>query len=196
MNAFQTPIEKKIQAAAILLREEGGRMDRLRLLKLLYIADREALKEIGMPIVGGHVVAMDNGPLHSEVYDLIKGVHDSDAEWSEFFENSSHVMILRSDPGHLELSRYEIEKLKDVSLRFRDKEIGALIDYTHDFEEWKRHFVKEGTSAWIPLDSIMEAVGLTQAQREEIKREAAVHARFSRDFVAGRVRKPSKANSG
>ena len=64
---------KAVQAAAVLLRNEGTKMTRLRLLKLLLIADRKSIKEMGVPILGSKIVAMDNGPLHSEIYDLIKG---------------------------------------------------------------------------------------------------------------------------
>src|SRR5262245_9212871 len=59
---------KAIQAAAVLLRFDDGAMDYLRLLKLLYIADREALRETGRPISYSRTIAMDNGPLSSEVY--------------------------------------------------------------------------------------------------------------------------------
>ena len=41
---FSFQIPKVIQAAAILLQAEQRQMTRLRLLKLLYIADRESLK--------------------------------------------------------------------------------------------------------------------------------------------------------
>jgi len=51
-------IEKAIQATAVLLRQEGKRASRLRLLKLLYIADRNALQKTGSPILGSKIVAM------------------------------------------------------------------------------------------------------------------------------------------
>src|SRR5580704_14197102 len=111
MLRFRTSTEKKIEAVAVLLRAEGNRVDRLRLLKLLYIADREALKERGCPIVGGRVVAMRHGPLHGEVYNLIKGEHESDQLWSEHFSSEGNTLSLLKDPGRLELSPYEIEKL-------------------------------------------------------------------------------------
>ena len=79
--------EKAIQVAGVLLREEGKSMTRLRLLKLLLIADRQSLRETGRPILGSRIVAMDNGPLHSDVYDLIKGAHNSAPAWSAYFTN-------------------------------------------------------------------------------------------------------------
>ncbi len=71
---FRIDTRKAIEAAATLLRLAPHRiMGRKRLLALLYIADRESLKRRGRPIVGGRLCAMDYGPIHSEVYDLIKG---------------------------------------------------------------------------------------------------------------------------
>jgi uncharacterized phage-associated protein len=58
----------------VLLRQDGVRcMNYMRLLKLLYIADRESLPRTGRPIVGGPVIAMERGPVLEEVFDLIRG---------------------------------------------------------------------------------------------------------------------------
>lgn len=38
-------------------------MSYLRMLKLLYLADRESLKETGHTITGDRVVAMEHGPV-------------------------------------------------------------------------------------------------------------------------------------
>ena len=70
---FRFSFEKRLQAAGVLLGLDGDRMERIRLLKLLYIADRELLAETGRTITGDRVVAMDHGPVLSQVYDLIKG---------------------------------------------------------------------------------------------------------------------------
>lgn len=49
---------KATQAAAYLLRRGGGRMRYMKLIKLLYLADRTALIETGSPITGDRFVAM------------------------------------------------------------------------------------------------------------------------------------------
>ena len=98
---FQFGTRKIVEAAAVLLRSsQHGRMGRLRLLKLLYIADRESLRETGRPIVGTKLVAMDLGPVHSEVYDLIKGAR----AWVGGLEPVHQLRIPRPEaggrPGH------------------------------------------------------------------------------------------------
>jgi hypothetical protein len=53
--------EKVTEAAAFLLQLRGGRMHYIKLLKLLYIADRQAFSEWGIPISNDNYVSMDNG---------------------------------------------------------------------------------------------------------------------------------------
>ena len=55
-------IEKAIQAAGVLLEQhEHQQMEYIRLLKLLYIADRESVGETGRPILGSKIVARRKG---------------------------------------------------------------------------------------------------------------------------------------
>ena len=49
---FRFDYDKALQAAGVLLSLDGDRMERIRLLKLLYIADRELLAETGRTITG------------------------------------------------------------------------------------------------------------------------------------------------
>ena len=58
---FRFSFEKSLQAAGVLLGLDGGRMERIRLLKLLYIADRELLAESGRTITGDRAVALITG---------------------------------------------------------------------------------------------------------------------------------------
>ncbi len=68
---FRFHPEKAVEAAAILLKLHGKPMKYLGLLKMLYIADRLALKTMDQPITGDRYVSMDYGPVLSGVYDLI-----------------------------------------------------------------------------------------------------------------------------
>ena len=71
---FRFDFLKTLQASGVLLQLDANRMAYIRLLKLLYIADRELLAETGRTLTGDEAVAMKNGPVLSRVYDLIKGV--------------------------------------------------------------------------------------------------------------------------
>ena len=60
------------EAAARFLRLRGGRMSYLKLIKMLYFLDREALLRWGRPVTTDRYVSMANGPVVSRIYDLIR----------------------------------------------------------------------------------------------------------------------------
>jgi uncharacterized phage-associated protein len=150
--------DKALQASGVLLSLDGDRMERIRLLKLLYIADRELLAERGQTITGDRAVAMEHGPVLSQVYDLIKGEASRAGEWGRFVHTANHAIELRDDPGRGELSRGEIEKLTEVTDRYRNVDDWALSEATHEFEEWARNFVA-GANASIPWRDVLAAQG-------------------------------------
>jgi uncharacterized phage-associated protein len=162
LMVFRFDFNKALQAAGVLLSLDGDRMERIRLLKLLYIADRELLAEIGRTITGDRAVAMRHGPVLSQVYDLIKGEASRAGEWGRFVHTVNHAVELRNDPGRGELSRGEIEKLAEVTDRYRDVDDWALSEATHEFEEWSKNYT-EGTDASIPWRDVLAAQG-----REEL----------------------------
>ena len=152
-------VEKAIQAAGVLLREEGKALTRLRLLKLLLIADRQSLRDTGRPILGSRVVAMDNGPLHRDVYDLIKGTHNSAPAWSAYFTNGGPRNLRMTEQASVGLlSRQEIDTLICVLRKHETLDDWALAELTREFPEWRETY-KEGTSRPVSLEKIIAGVG-------------------------------------
>ncbi len=175
---------KTIQAVAFLLRQAGpARMDNyMRLLKLLYIADRRSLEKIGRPITGDQVVAMEHGPVLSHVLDLIKDRTFGSPEWARFFEREGCNIRLIDDPGNGELCQYEIDLLQSVWDEHRLMGEWAVVRETHEFPEWKKN--DPGTSVKaIPLRDILEAVGREQ-DIEEVEQKARRSSAF-RAFFGG-----------
>jgi uncharacterized phage-associated protein len=179
--AFQFKIDKAMQAIGALLRfHDTKEMSYVRMLKLLYIADRESLKETGRPITGDHIVAMEHGPVLSGVFDLIKGQHSAWKAWSEHFKKSGYRIELTSDPGNGKLSRYEIGKLRELAERYADKSEWDMIEIVHTFEEWKRNDPGKSSKP-IPLEHILEAVGRA-GDKDAIMQDAHDQAAFDRLF--------------
>ena len=90
---FCFSVKKAIQAAAALLRtEETRQMPYLRLLKLLYIADRDSIRKTGRPITGDQIQAMEYGPVPESVYKLIKGEHYNSPSWSKHFQTAGYLI--------------------------------------------------------------------------------------------------------
>jgi len=176
---YRFNLAKTIEAAGILLREtRAERMTRLRLIKLLYIADRESLRQTGRPITGDKAVAMENGPVLSRVYDCIKGECWEVPTWERFFASEGLEVRMKEAPGVTELSRNEVEILQSVSHQHADKDDWQLVNETHEFPEWVRN--KSGKSSRpIPPEQILAAVG-REAQADKILKEAETNAELAR----------------
>lgn len=172
--------QKTIQAVGVLLRTAPGqRMTRLRLLKLLYIAERESIEETEYPITGDNVVAMDNGPVLSTTYDLIKGRDIALSAWNRWFSSAGRDVgfaVGQEPPGRDELCDYEVDKLQEVAARYRRWTDQAIADHTHTFPEWIWNRPPPGSARPIGLGDVLTALGmgedLERLQAEEQSRLA------------------------
>lgn len=177
--------EKAIQAVGVLLRREGKRAGRLRLLKLLYIADRLSLKETGCQILlGSRIVAMKHGPLHSRVLDLLNGDHPAAPIWSKYFRTAGRWVVLAHEPPVGKLSRYEVELLNRVVDERQHLGDWDVADETHGFAEWRTIYPdpNENTSRPIPIDLLIDSVG-RNADKESILQDMKDSQAFDRFFA-------------
>lgn len=71
--SFTFDPEKFIEAAHYLT-SKCPDMTKMKLFKLLYFSDKEHLLTYGRPVIGGHYVAMKDGPVPSQAYDAVKNL--------------------------------------------------------------------------------------------------------------------------
>ncbi len=162
MLSYNFSFRKTLQAAALLLKgEPGGTMNYTKLLKLLYLADRESIRECGFPITGDMAVAMKNGPVLSLTYDLIKAEGET-PEWSKHIERCSQYDVrLVSDPGDTALSDFERKTLSELRARHAGDDFAELIRIVHELPEWKKNDPGDGMRP-IPIKDILEATGRSE----------------------------------
>ena len=155
--------ERKVaQMAAFLLGKGGDRMPHLKLMKLLYLADREALERYGFPISGDCIVAMPHGPVLSMTLNLMDGdVESLPGGWDslisdkENYELSLKDSVTRSDLD--ELSQADIDVLEAVWARFGHMGKYEIRDFTHDHcPEWTD---PNGSSNPISYEKVFRALG-------------------------------------
>ena len=179
---FKFNLSKTVQAAAELLRHEPSKqMSRLRLIKLLYIADRESLRETGRPISCDTIVAMKHGPVLSRFYNVIKGEDAGSSEFNKYIEQQGFQLFLVNDPGKDNLNRYEIRKLRELSDRHRDDGDWELVEITHGFPEWIKNDPGESSQP-IPIEDVLEAIGFSDERIESVRRDAADVRKLQRLF--------------
>lgn len=183
--SFHFDVSKVAQCAATIFRSAPDKTIKYTLLvKLLYLADREAIRETGAPITGDRPFALDKGPILSKTLDLIKATERASEEeqaiWFRYFETRGYDVALVLDPGDDELSDYEIGILQRVYDEHGQKPLGTIIRETHELPEWEKTYV-EGTSTPIHLRTLLEAVG-RGADYEAISQRQIEDAHFGRLF--------------
>ena len=165
-NKYQSMLrfQKSLQSAAYFLQLAGGRMKYLRLLKLLYLADRESLSNEEDSITGDRVSALPHGPVLSTVYNLIKHKDSQSELWHKYVKTGEDFYVfLAENPGTGDLYRYEKEIIERVHKEHENKNDFELVDFTHDLPEWKKYErrlnVRGKKSYSISLEDILEGVG-------------------------------------
>lgn len=146
-------------------------MSYLKLIKLMYLADRAALARWGRPITTDRHVSMNHGPVLSRVLDL---VNDGDAPGEEVVWDAAvsaplanHEVQLKGDPGDDELEA-EIAVLEEVWRQYGRMGRWELVKLTHKFPEWKD---PQGSALPISYRDILAAQGIDDEEIEAIEEE-------------------------
>lgn len=180
--------ERKVaqMAAFFLGQAPEGRMSHLKLMKLLYLADREAVRRYGLPISGDRFVSMPHGPVLSMTLNLMDGDVESGPDgWEAWISaKDNHELSLRKPfiPEELdELSPAEWTVLEAVWQQFGGMDRWGIRDWTHQHcPEWRN---PHGSSYPISDQSLARAVGFDEAAAGElasrIEAECAVHQLFA-----------------
>ena len=146
-------------------------MSKLKLMKLLYLAERESLRLYGMPMTGDKLVSMDHGPVLSKTLDLIRDMAIDAAEdgWNLWImQKSVHDLQLKGpvlDDDLDELSKADIDVLESVWQEFGHLDRWAVRDFTHTLKEWVD---PDGTSLPIRYKDVFVACGYDEKQAMEL----------------------------
>ena len=178
--------EKLIQASNYLLKKNNFTLNYTKLIKLLYLADKESLKGALQTISGDTYVSMDNGPVLSKLYDLIMGRYRNDDVqnlWNSRFIRDGYNLIAATDRiPHSELSVYEMQVLDQIYIKFEKYSLKQMIEYVHsNCPEWKN---PEGSSIPIKPNEILESIGRTPEEIEWILAETKAFEEEEQAFLS------------
>jgi len=165
---FEYDSAKATHAMLWLLHKHGGAMDKLKLVKLIFYADREHLAKFGRPIAGGHYVAMIHGPVPSELLDNLN--HAAEGSGLLFQVVGTKIIAL-SSANEDELSESDIQVLEQTNSVFGYHDTFALRDLTHRLRAWSKNYPNptENTSHPLPYEDFfldLEGDEMLQVIRE------------------------------
>ena len=161
--------EKIAQAAAYLVQKRGqGHMSYMKLIKLLYLADRTALLKWGRPITFDKFSSMPHGMVLSGTLDLINGETEG-LVWNAIFEPyGDREVHLKNAPSTQKLSKAELKLLDEIFLKFGKMTRWELREYTHSLPEWTD---PEGSSIPVHFSDVLKFGERTPSEIESIRTE-------------------------
>ena len=172
---FRFQIGKATEAACEFLDRAGGEINIMKLVKLLYLLDRLSLDRRGIPVVGGDYLSMRNGPVTSEVLDLINSGRldgEQDTRWEQSVsDRRDHAIKLERKPERLLLSDAEVEMIDVLWREHGQRDEWQLVEWCHTHcGEWTP--LSRGCAP-IAVERIAQALGKPPETIQKLSREAA-----------------------
>jgi len=124
--------------------KEGGQINKMKALKLIYLADRYHLRKYGRLITNDSYFAMSYGPVPSGVKDIAEAgdfLGESEKEYSSRFIESIDNLTLKSINAVDDsvFSESDTEALTFAWQKFGNLDQFQLAELTHYYPEWERH---------------------------------------------------------
>jgi uncharacterized phage-associated protein len=172
---FRFQIGKATETACEFLERAGGQINIMKLMKLCYLLDRLSLDQRGIPVVGGDYLSMRNGPVTSELLDLINAGRlegEADVCWERSISDRvNHEIKLEQKPERQHLSESELELIESVWQEHGHRDQWQLVEWCHNHcGEWTP--LSRGCAP-IAVERIAQALGKPPEIVRKLAREAA-----------------------
>jgi uncharacterized phage-associated protein len=155
---FQFDPEKALQAMVYLV-DRLGCVDKAKLTKLLYIADRDHFLAHGYPITGDSQYAMPFGPVPTSCLRMLNAEDAWAAErLLKHLHADDYTFYVRERVAQADLTADELATLDQTLRTHGAKPTWRLVDETHTFPEYRRTY-RENTSTLIPYELMLELYG-------------------------------------
>lgn len=172
--------DKILQEIIYLLSLNNNRMNLLKLMKELYLIDRESIDERDVSLSGDVFYSMPHGPVLSNTLNMLYELtHNSWGKYLETIEAKYHddIQIKKNITKFDRLSVKDKEYIKRISDKFKDYTPKQLEDFTHTLKEWGD---PHGSSYKIHYSDVMLALGKTEQEISEAKQEYEMMRELSR----------------
>ncbi len=136
-----------VQAINYILKKTG-KIDKLKIVKLVYLADKMHLILYGRTITGDSYCVMKNGPVGSTTLDILNEnlefLEDSDIEYSRKYLSKVPLDSKLYEATNVAseydfLSESDQTVLDRIITLFSKKSSLSLVELTHKYPEWKQY---------------------------------------------------------
>lgn len=169
--------DRATQAAGRLLQLQGGRMNVLKLIKLLYLVDRAALIRFGRPVTFDTYVSMPHGPVLSITLDRINAEPNpaGDSYWHAYIsERQGYDVQITAPVPRDQLSDAEEGLIDEVFAKYGNLSQWELRDWCHEhLPEWKD---PQGSAVPIEIADVLRAAGFDDERIADVEDALAAEA--------------------
>ncbi|NQU83334.1 MAG: SocA family protein [Parcubacteria group bacterium] len=139
-----TSYRKTTQALNLLARKKGGKINKMKAIKLIFLADRLHLRKYGRPIVGDVYWAMKLGPVGSLAKNIAElNVLEDNLKYAKKFikpiDEKKQIFVSLKKEDLSVFSKTDLECISAVYEKFSDLDQFELADITHNYSEWTKH---------------------------------------------------------
>lgn len=149
--------QKATEAASILIQLNGGTINHMALIKLLYFIDREAFSRWERPVTYDIYKSLPHGPIVDTIYNLVKKKEKS-VFWSQYIhpiKSKYEVMLTGAPPKIRKLSRAEVDLIGEIYSKYGRLGPFELEKISHTFPEWQD---PHGSSLPLDLKDLLTAL--------------------------------------
>lgn len=189
MSSSAFNVRKIVQVSSLIMSKcPGGQIEHVKLMKLLYMVDRLAIKQLGFPLSDDKYYSMAKGPILSHTLNLINGKYEEtgQAEWSATIGKLSPGFVLRLEKpidelSFEELSDAEIQLVETICDEFGSTDVWELVEWTHNnFPEWE----DPGSSrSPISIEALVGNLGLGAEESKELLEHLQEREAFESVFL-------------
>ena len=160
----------------------------MKLLKLMYLVERQVFLSYGYSVTDDDLVLMKFGPVLSGAYDALKTQHTTHDDWTFLFQNSSGYDIsLRT----AQLSRDDFDYLSDFEVgvadsiwdQFKNFDQYSLSEYTHSLPEWQDPLQVGQKTLPLTREAIALGGNLSPETAREMSEETESYRQVARLFA-------------
>lgn len=135
-----------IQALYYVLSKLKTTATKLKLVKMIYLADKCHLVKYGRTVTGDSYFAMEYGPVGSTLKDVLEfnefTLSSEELKYASKLLEKASILDFIYKPADIDLdmlSDTDKEALDFVINNFGSWKPGQLVDFTHKYPEWKQH---------------------------------------------------------
>ena len=168
----------QILAPCLYVLNKKGKLSKHHISKILYFADKYHIAKYGRPLTGQRYIAMQNGPVPSQIYDFIKFVEGrSDGSFvgpyaqyiGDFIEFIPSYYVAAKKPADIDfLSASAIRALEESITKYGNSSFGSRTDESHD-SAWIDAWERPGKNKYISILEMAKSAGANSSMLDYIK---------------------------